>query len=655
MTTDDSEGLRKHLAEVSQELAELKRRQKAARREKAFLDGLLGAIPGFVARMDSELRLQYLNRLPKGIEYDQVLGQPAETFIAPEQWPATLATIERSRESGRVEHLEVIGTGAEGRPAHYRAVVTPIADGEGGTGFVLVSFDVSEEVNRQRELERSEAQLRLAVEATGIALYRADYQTGEIEWSERMKQLMGREEPLGGKAYVEQIVHPEDREAATASQLRLQRGDANPWLKHRIVRPDGTVRWVIPTGMVTRDDRGQPLHSIGGFLDVTETHALEGRLQQAARLEALGTLTGGVAHNLNNLLAVLRPTLDVLGDHVGDDGKPLLAEALDTTGRAAKVVRQLMKFARRREQSELRQVSLAMLVKDAVESCRPTLPDNVQLDLSKLADPVMAYCDPSELSEVVMNLIFNARDSLTSGGTANACIRVELVADAEAPSSTGVPSRHPYALLTVSDNGPGMTEAVRERIFDPFFTTKGPRGLGLGLAMSWRAVSALGGVMLCESEPGQGARFQIYLPQNEAAEPQPDSMRADLEPTTHLSVLLVDDDASVRRATRRALSRGHHQVVEASTGAEALSRAHAELDAILLDHFLPDIPGTELVGRLREIALHAKIVIFSGEDLDEEQTPGVDAIWTKPLRAPDLLSKLSQLVAPTVTQFRPNE
>src|SRR5688572_16875487 len=164
------------------------------------------------------------------------------------------------------------------------------------------------------EDEASEARLRLAVEATGIGLWSLDVASGTLEWSPRMQEIMGRTKPLGDEEYL-LAVHPEDQALARAVYERLRGGDDTAWMRHRIVRPDGEVRWVVPAGKIIRDASGKPSQIIGGYLDVTELHHLEERVRHAERMEALGTLTSGVAHNLNNLLAVIRPTLELATAH----------------------------------------------------------------------------------------------------------------------------------------------------------------------------------------------------------------------------------------------------------------------------------------------------------------------------------------------------
>jgi len=483
------------------------------------------------------------------------------------------------------------------------------------------------------------------VEATGIGLWTLDVATGVLEWSPRMKEIMGRNEPLRDEEYLE-TVHPEDQDLARAVYERLRGGDDTAWMRHRILRPDGEVRWVVPAGRIMRDSAGTPVRVIGGYLDVTALHHLEERVRHAERMEALGTLTSGVAHNLNNLLAVIRPTLELTSAHVTQEGAALLADATTAAERAARVVRQLMTFAGHTHVTQSRIVLLVPLIQSTLEFSRRSVPSEIQLDFENAAVDVHVQCDPDELSMVLCNLILNARDALLSARTENPRVDVKLTATA--PAGTG-----PFSAeiarggvrVSVSDNGPGMPEHVKRRVFDPFFTTKGPSaGTGLGLAIAWSVVRAAGGSLECDSSPGRGSTFHLQLPvcgADAAGRESKPPAALQLEP---LSILLVDDDHFVRRVTRRALSRARHSVTEAATAKEALSIAvQGRYDVVLLDQWLPDSYGTDIIDELRRLTTGAKIVLFSGQDVDASTT--ADAQLSKPMGARELLDKLASLMA----------
>ena len=257
-------------------------------------------------------------------------------------------------------------------------------------------------------------------------------------------------------------------------------------------------------------------------------------------------------------------------------------------------------------------------------------------------------CDPDELSEVLLNLILNARDALLSAGTEEPRIDVEIAPQSAkrvgaAPDAPG----HARVRVSVRDNGPGMPDHVKRRVFDPFFTTKGPTaGTGLGLAISWTVVRALGGSIECDSVPEQGSSFHLYLPISgpDVSEPE---LRPSLAPYVRpLSILLVDDDHFVRRVTRRALLRASHTVTEAATAKEALSIAEQDsYDIVLLDQWLPDSCGTDIIDEIRQRTAGAKIVLFTGQDIDESTTLAADALLSKPMGARELLDTLATLMS----------
>lgn len=490
---------------------------------------------------------------------------------------------------------------------------------------------------RDADTSSSEARLRLAVEATGIGLWSVDVATGALEWSPRMQEIMGRTEPLRDEEYL-LAVHPEDQELARAVYDRLRGGDDTAWMRHRILRPDGEVRWVVPAGKIIRDASGKPVRIIGGYLDVTALHDLEERVRHAERMEALGTLTSGVAHNLNNLLAVIRPTLELAGSHVSGEGSVLLGDAMVAAKRATRVVRQLMAFAGRTHTTQSKIVALAPLIQAALELGRRSLPEEIRLAFKAPAVDVHVQCDPDELSEVLLNLVLNARDALVSARTEGPRIDVEIALAA---------ASHARVRVSVLDNGPGMVDHVKRRVFDPFFTTKGPTaGTGLGLAISWTVIRALGGSIECDSVPEQGSAFHLYLPVSgpDLSEPEP---RPPVAPFVRpLSILLVDDDHFVRRVTRRALLRASHTVTEAATAKEALSiAARDSYDIVLLDQWLPDSCGTDIIDEIRQRTAGAKIVLFTGQDIDESTTLAADALLSKPMGARELLDTLATLMS----------
>ncbi|MET0412172.1 MAG: PAS domain S-box protein, partial [Polyangiaceae bacterium] len=336
-------------AALRRRLAELQSGEHAA--DARFLQSLLGALPAFVIRAGPELEIRFLNRYAAGFSPADALGKSIFDFLDPAQRSEHEQGVRAVLETGVPQRYQVRGMGDHGRLVDYETIIAPVTESDGRRGLVFVAFDVTEQAARQRALEQSQASLALAVEATGIGLWSWDSASGKLEWSERMHEIMGRVEPLDPDRYVQTAVHAEDRASVRAAMEKMNAGEASRWISHRIVREDGEVRWIIPCVSVKHDGAGNR-RLIGGNLDVTQIHALEERVRQAERMESLGTLTAGVAHNFNNLLAVIRASLDLIAAQMTDDARAAHVDAVHATDRAAEVVRQLMTFAGKRRSAE---------------------------------------------------------------------------------------------------------------------------------------------------------------------------------------------------------------------------------------------------------------------------------------------------------------
>lgn len=610
---------------------------------------LLQALPALVAQIGPDLEMKYLNRFEEGYREEDVIGTSILAFMDPAYHSQAIEAITRARNEGSAQRYQAAVRRDDGWKAHYETVVAPV----NGTGdCVLLSFDVTGYAERQQALADRESQLRSSVEAAGVGLWRYDVATDQVHWNARMKQIMGRDEPLEPKRYLALAVHPDDRHLVTDAMAKVMDGETNAWVRHRIVRPDGEVHWVLPTGMPTRNDDGDVVAVVGGTFDVTQLQALEQRLRQAEKMESLATLTTGVAHNLNNLLGVARPTMDLLEEYVLEPGRELLDAAVVSLDRAATVVRQLMTFAGKRHAAiEGDSLPVVPVVTRALNLARRSVPDEIRIEFEPKLDGVYVRGDADELSEVLHNLVLNARDALASvsskaelrAGVPQISVSLEA---AQPPSGSGIAADDEFVLLTVADNGPGMSEAVRLRIFDPFFTTKGPgRGTGLGLAISWSTVQSAGGTIQCESAPGAGARFRVYLPRAASAPeaPPPISSCRSLS----RQILLVEDDHLLRKTIARALTRAGHKVTTAGSLRAALAAACAEMDVVLLDQSLPDGLGTDIAPALRELCDGVRIVLFTGQDVGDDELGQVDVMLAKPATTHAILAALEPSSEPS--------
>jgi PAS domain S-box-containing protein len=492
-------------------------------------------------------------------------------------------------------------------------------------------MDVTAQREAEEALQWSEARFRHVVaNVPGMVyqfVYRPDGTKGYTFVSDGARDLFGIEpkRALEDSHALLRLVHPDDREGLRqkARAVALETGDFR-W-QGRIVLASGEVRFVE---IVARDYRladGSVLAD-GLVVDVTEHRQLEEQLRQAQKMEAVGRLAGGVAHDFNNLLTVIKASTGFLleeldaADPRREDARHI-AEAAD---RATGLTRQLLAFSRKQILEPQ-----VLDVNAVVANLRPMLARligedvTVEARLGGTAGSIMA--DVGQLEQVLINLAVNARDAMPDGGrltmeTAEVTID-ERGALAHARREQCAVEPGSYVLLTVSDTGIGMSPEVRSRIFEPFFTTKDVgKGTGLGLSTAYGIVKQSGGQIWVYSEPDQGTVFKLYFPRLEAA------ATASIKPSRESpvggteTVLLVEDEKSVRQLARRILERQGYHVLESENGREALAQATAyggRIHLILTDVVMPELSGRGLVERLTAVRPDAAVIYMSGYTDDD--------------------------------------
>jgi PAS domain S-box-containing protein len=351
--------------------------------------------------------------------------------------------------------------------------------------------------------------------------------------------------------------------------------------------------------------------------NVTERTQLEARFRQAQKMQAIGRLAGGVAHDFNNFLTAIgayaelvRETFDP-GDQRGKD----LEEILRATAQANRLTRQLLAFSRQ-EVVQPTVIDIDSAVHAMGELLRRLIPEDIELTVELKSRHVRVRMDPGHLEQVLMNLVVNARDAMPKGGTLKITTgRRQL--DEGSARLHGLTEPGEYAMLSVVDDGAGMSEEVKARIFEPFFTTKDPgHGTGLGLATVYGILDQTGGRITLYSEVGQGTTFHIYLPvaQEEATlDPPRRMLSSDLKGTE--TILLVEDEASVRNAAQEALRRQGYQVLPASNAAEALAlvaQHQGTIHLVVSDVVMPKMDGPTLIGQLRQLRPEMRALLMSG-------------------------------------------
>jgi PAS domain S-box-containing protein len=401
------------------------------------------------------------------------------------------------------------------------------------------------------------------------------------------------------------------------------------------------------------DVKGRFDGAVFGLEDATERSRIEEQLRQSQKMEAVGQLAGGVAHDFNNVLTAVLSAANVLLEEL-PPASPLRAEAEEIrvgARKAAALTRQLLTFSRKQVVVP-RVTAPGALAAELLPLLRRLIGEDVELSCEVAPDLGNVRIDPAQLEQVLVNLVVNARDALAGGGRVAIQLSNVEIREDEARAQVGV-RPGAFVHLAVSDDGCGMPPEVLGRIFEPFFTTKGPeKGTGLGLSTLYGIVRECGGHVRVESTPGEGSVFHVYLPRESAAEDAPaDGPARARAPAGGAAVLLVEDDPQVRGVVARALRRAGHTVVEAADADDALARAAEparRLDVLVTDVVMPRVGGQELAARLRRTRPDVKVLFmsgYSGQGFDVRQLGANARFVQKPFTPAALVEELERLFA----------
>lgn len=507
---------------------------------------------------------------------------------------------------------------------------------------VVVTFrDVSAQHRAFDELQQARDVLERVVSTSPAVLFQVRRAGPELLYvSPRVADLIGvtDAELLGDVDQLGRRLWREDLEAALVA---WDEADAagRPWLSDVRINTDAGVRWIRTRGV----PRGEGASRIwtGVAFDATEEHAQARRIQAAQRLEAMGAVTAGIAHNFNNTLAVVLPALEDLADAADLRERPALVDALQAARGAVDLVRRLMRMTRESGgEVSVRAFDVAALVHQTAEMCRRLFKNRIVVE-TRLAPGVrVALGDEGEVAQVLLNLCINARDAVAD--VPDPWLRLELCAG-EAGE----------VLLDVTDNGCGMAPEVQRRIGEPFFTTKGAAsGTGLGLATAFASVAAMGGRLEFESNPGAGTRFRLALPRGEDAPRVAPPRQAPPAQGCVGEVLVVDDDALVRQSILRRLTRSGCCVTVAEDGASALrllAERPASFAAVVLDLAMAGVDGREVLERIGATEPGLPVVVLSGYVADPDSLTGAAAVLLKPdglAEMPAVLTRVARRLPP---------
>jgi len=510
--------------------------------------------------------------------------------------------------------------------------------------------------------ERLAARVEQAERGARIGYVDWNLTTNALRVSRGVLRICGEDldKPWQTPAFLERVVHPDDCDAVHASLMRAVQGGPRHNMDHRIITASGEVRWVHASAELDAEGEEPEPHLFGLMQDVTDrvqaqlelrealaeterVHERERSVLAAQRMEAVGMLAGGVAHDFNNVLTVILSAAQLLAEDLPEDD-PLREDAreiVDAGRRAARLTRQLLAFSRNQVLEPVA-LDLDHALNDVAPMLRRLISENVLLELDLGSAPSRIFFDPSKVEQIALNLAVNARDAMPDGGRLAFKTRRVDAKDGKASAVS----------LEVSDTGCGMSEATAAHIFEPFFTTKdADQGTGLGLATVYGIVKQSGGEIRVFSEPDKGTRFCIHLPcasADQLAETRETTALAG-EISIKATILVVEDDSPVRRLLKRVLKTVGHNVLVARDGLEAASlySEHAgKVDLVISDVVMPGMSGPETVAMLREHAPKLPALFITGySDGRPMQGRGNDEWLVKPFSASTLLPAVQRALA----------
>ncbi|MCX6953690.1 MAG: response regulator [Verrucomicrobia bacterium] len=488
---------------------------------------------------------------------------------------------------------------------------------DGSPRVVVAHENITGRKQQEQALRESEGRFRQVVESIQEVFWMSDVAKERVLYiSPGFEAIWGRSCAalyVSMNVWVESL-HEDDRDRVVeAARCKQALGTYDE--TYRIVRPDGSIRWIHDKAFPVRDLRGDVTRVVGVAEDVTQRKDLEEQFLRAQRLEAIGTLAGGIAHDLNNILAPMLMVAPLLKEKMPDARDlELLSMVEKGAQRGANIIKQLLTFSRG-VAGERGPVQVRHLLKDMVSIMHETFPREITVEERLPGELWPVTADATQIHQVLLNLCVNARDAMRQGGT----LRVAAQNVTLGAGDTGLhPAAKPgaHVRIEVSDTGEGIPPANLARIFEPFFTTKAVgKGTGLGLSTVLGIVKSHGGFVTVDSEPGRGTMFMVYLPADAGAVAVEPAGRASLKRGAQELILVVDDEVAIRHALRVSLEASNYRVILATDGRQAASLylEHREsVRLVLTDIMMPGMSGVALIRALRALSPELRVVAMSG-------------------------------------------
>ncbi len=616
------------------------------------LDAIVDAAMMGIIACDAQQRIVVVNpsaEVAHGRQESELLGTPLVDLVSPSQRGLVeedFAMLDREGVTRRYFHKR-LGLRADGAEfAAEGSITKSIIDGK--PLYTILFRDLTEREENRARIRQQEAVL----DQIRDAVYLRDPQGRITYWNRGAALLYGwTPEQAIGQCPAELMSPDRLPELDEAARTLEETGAWSGELKQ--VTREGKEVIVEQRRTLLRDEDWVATGQLVISVDITQRKQAELRERRAQRLESVGTLAGGIAHDLNNVLTPIMMGAKLLGREQPPTSRQQLLETIHASAqRGAEMIKQLLAFAGGGTASR-HSVDISRVIQEVQAILRHTLPKNITLDIDCPSDLWSVEGDSTELAQVLMNLAINARDAMPAAGVLSFVAENVRLNGARPTAARGLPSG-PYVCLSVSDTGHGIPREIVERVFDPFFTTKDQgKGTGLGLSTSLGIVRSLGGSMSVDSEPSQGATFTIFLPARQNGQQAADQSDRDATPMGQGErVLVVDDESLILEMVRATLEASGYQALVANGGAEAVAlfrTEHENLAAVVVDMMMPDLDGQATIDALRQVDRDVPIIASSGlrrPDSGEHRIRNAQAFLPKPYSDEQLLRVLRQAIEP---------
>ncbi len=604
-----------------------------------------------------------------GLEPRDMIGRPATDF-APDYGERAVLVLEK--EGYRVTNEETEDVDKDGNTLYLLENYHGIVEGEYLVSIWGAQSNITERKRAEKAKRESDERLRQIAETIEDVFWITDWQHHRTLFaSPAYETIWGRslQDLYADARNWAHAIHPEDRENAWSTFVALGEGTAYDE-EYRIVRPDGSVRWIRDRGFPVRDASGQVYRVAGIAQDITERKraeeeklALERQVQHAQKLESLGVLAGGIAHDFNNILMAVRGYAELAVEDLAETHPALssVREIEKGAKRAAELTRQMLAYSGR-GRFVIEAMDASALMDDMAHLLRTSIPRTIVLNLHLERSLPAIEADASQVQQVVMNLITNAADAIgdEDGAIALSTGTMDVSTDylarnlAAAPSPEDAIQPGAYVFFEVSDTGCGMDEETRAKLFEPFFSTKFT-GRGLGMAAVQGIVRGHKGAIVLDTEPGKGSTFRVLLPVVEGESVGAAKVKSEVSETGDWpeqgTILVVDDEAQIRKLMQLVLERKGFTVLTAEDGRHAADvfREHRDdIICVLLDLTMPHMGGEETYSELRQIREDVQVILVSGyseEELKERvENLGFAGFLKKPVGSAMLLEKVRSVL-----------